>query len=475
MLIIKDLLGDEAPLLKHSEVAITEELLSVGSLKTTIYRTKDSEIGFDMISELALITEPKTGQMYRVVQRSGSRTAQTPFLTITCLHVLNDLKRKWVYDSIQNTQSIQACMNLIVSGTAFTYTVHDSFDGVWFESFGKARATDLFLNKVVSQFNCEFYVDNYHIHIYKKIGKENSFVFFDGASVSKLRNEYDDTTITTRIRGEGKLDDNGIPIVKTEYISPNASTYGVIDADFFSDERFTVQSAIDAEAKSRIQDYPLMQITAEFNEFKKGSPLSTINDVSLGNSGYVKDRYGLDIYTRITGLTHFPQNQDKQPVLTFGNVKGSLSKTLASLKNGQRNSQSILSNIGATVVSNIPSSIKTASNKVMTASEAVGFTEGGIITNSSFLAKSTDELRFGDGSLFINEESAINKDGINADYFYNTENFISTLPNQTLATPFRDGLLAKEDKAKLDLISVTSLTDLDQMRRDIEDLKGGVR
>lgn len=217
-----------------------------------------------------------------------------------------------------------------------------------------------------------------------------------------------------------------------------------------------------------------MQITAEFNEFKKGSPLSTINDVSTGNSGYVKDRYGLDIYTRITGLTHFPQNQDKQPVLTFGNVKGSLSKTLASLKNGQRNSKNILNNFGAAVVTNIPNSIKASSNKVNTASEAVGFTEGGIVTNSAVRARSiSDELRFGDGSLFINEESAINKDGINADYFYNTENFISTLPNQTLATPFKDGLLAKGDKIKLDLISVTILTDLDQMRKDIEELKGG--
>lgn len=62
MLTIKDLYGNEAPLISHTNIEVIDTLNAVGELKTTVYKTEQNQIGFDMINELSLILEEKTKQ-----------------------------------------------------------------------------------------------------------------------------------------------------------------------------------------------------------------------------------------------------------------------------------------------------------------------------------------------------------------------------------------------------------------------------
>ena len=99
----------------------------------------------------------------------------------------------------------------------------DNFDNYAFsEGFGGGYADDLLMQNLASDFGFEFYFDNYTIHIQKKLGTKESFLFIDNANVSKISYNEDYSTITTYIKGQAK------PIVQetTDETSGSSSSGG---------------------------------------------------------------------------------------------------------------------------------------------------------------------------------------------------------------------------------------------------------
>lgn len=257
------------------------------------------------------------------------------------------------------TMSLGQFMSYLTAGTQFSFTVHDDFEFHKFEDYPSGSALDLFLNDGVEAYGYEFTVDNYHIDLYKKIGKDNSFAFVDRGNVSKISTTNDDTTIKTHIQGEFTIDvpsepdkdsettedtsvsnekDTTQETITAEYTSPHASIYGVIDDDYFTDDSATTKYELLQHMKNKLQDYPLTQITLEYHEFSKSNLFSSINDVEIGNSGYIKDRYDIDIKARIIETTKYYQSSIQHDAeITFGNVVGDFATTVARLNNSSRN------------------------------------------------------------------------------------------------------------------------------------------
>lgn len=211
-------------------------------------------------------------------------------------------------------------MKYITDGTSFKYVIHDTFSNYSFsDGFGGDYADSLFMNTLKDDFGFEFYFDNWTIHIYKSIGSLDQFVFVDGYNAKKMSWTEDYSNIRTKIKGFGKQNDDGSYVATAEYTSPNASVWGVKQAATVQDDRFTDNSSLLNYIKGQLQDYPIIQYTMEKAEFENGAKLEEFNSIKIGNSGLLKDRLGIDVDTRIVGMTYYPQDAKQSDTITFGN------------------------------------------------------------------------------------------------------------------------------------------------------------
>ncbi|QJY42160.1 phage tail protein [Lactiplantibacillus plantarum] len=337
MFYLRDVTGNELPVIPIS-AQLTETVNQVAQLELTFINTGTNASAVGMLQPRTLLLDSASGEAYRIQTMNGSNIGGSRNVKATFLGSVHDLNDHYVEKSIKGSQSLDSCMQLITEGTGFTYTIHDDFNHYDFsEDFGTGLAFDLFLNTLMSDFNFEWTSTDKHIDIYKQVGKRDAFVWLDGLNLSSLTDESDYTTIATHIKGTGKLDDKEKPLATAEYTSPNATTWGVIDAEPISDERFTNSDSLLAYLKSKLQDVPLIQRTATLNDFKTNSVPGMINNSEVGNYGYIRDRNGVDVETRISETVIDLLNPATTSV-TFGNMTKSFTQITAGLQTAHSDS-----------------------------------------------------------------------------------------------------------------------------------------
>ncbi|MDH5112272.1 phage tail protein [Lactiplantibacillus plantarum] len=337
MFYLRDVTGNELPVIPIS-AQLTETVNQVAQLELTFINTGTNASAVGMLQPRTLLLDSDSGEAYRIQTMNGSNIGGSRNVKATFLGAVHDLNDHYVEKSIKGSQSLDSCMQLITEGTGFTYTIHDDFNHYDFsEDFGTGLAFDLFLNTLMSDFNFEWTSTGKNIDIYKQVGKRGAFVWLDGLNLSSLTDESDYTTIATHIKGTGKLDDKERPLTTAEYTSPNATTWGVIDAEPISDERFTNSDSLLAYLKSKLQDVPLIQRTATLNDFKTNSVPGMINNSEVGNYGYIRDRNGVDVETRISEIVIDLVNPATTSV-TFGNMTKSFTQITAGLQTAHNDS-----------------------------------------------------------------------------------------------------------------------------------------
>ncbi|KWT50305.1 phage tail protein [Lactiplantibacillus plantarum] len=337
MLYLRDVTGNELPITPIS-AQLTKTVNQVAQLELMFINTGTNAPAVEMLQPRTLLLDSDSGEAYRIQTMNGSNIGGNRNVRATFLGSVHDLNDHYVGKSINGSQSLDSCMQLITEGTGFTYTIHDEFNHYDFsEGFGTGMALDLFLNTLMSDFSFEWTSTGKHIDIYKRIGKRDAFVWLDRLNLSSLTDESDYTKIATHIKGTGKLDDKEKPLATAEYTSPNAKTWGVIDADPISDERFTSNDTLLAYLKSKLQDVPLIQRTATLNNFKNNGVSGVINDSSIGNYGYIRDRNGVDVETRISETVIDLVNPATTSV-TFGNISKSFTQITAILQTSHSDS-----------------------------------------------------------------------------------------------------------------------------------------
>lgn len=336
MLILKDVLGTEVPAYV-SDVSETQKLNEIGQLDFTLLNHDKNRFAYPLLVPRTIVIVPETGRMYRLSTNSGMSQGMFKQRTLTALHVGHDLHDKYIDTQLKGSQSIENCLAFLTKGTPFSYIVHDHFNHYSFsEGFGNGFADSLLLDTLRNNFNFEFYFENYIIHVYKTIGRKNQFVFIDNANCQKISDSADYTGIATHIVGEGKKDDKGNTLITAEYTSPNAKTYGIIDAEKISDDRFTDKNSLVNYLRSKLQDYPLVQYTIDATNFEKNLTIGNFSTLKVGDYGFLKDRFDIDIETRLISLVTYPQS-NTAPKVTFGNKRFSLSQVTTSLiKNKQK-------------------------------------------------------------------------------------------------------------------------------------------
>ncbi|OQQ90224.1 peptidase M23 [Ligilactobacillus salivarius] len=222
MLFVQNVNGDQTAF-KADNVQITDTLGQYPTLSFTFVETPENEVAAQMMIPFTIIEVPENKQRYRIVTNNPVSLGKYKQYSVTAIHIAKDLHNKYVDERLENTQSLKACLDLLIKDTQMKYVLHDNFDNYAFsEGFGGGYADDLLMQNLASDFGFEFYFDNYTIHIQKKLGATESFLFIDNANVSKISYNEDYSTITTYIKGQAK------PIVQetTDETSGGSSSGG---------------------------------------------------------------------------------------------------------------------------------------------------------------------------------------------------------------------------------------------------------
>ena len=204
MLFVQNINGDQTAF-KADNVQITDTLGQYPTLSFTFVETPENEVAAQMMIPFTIIEVPENKQRYRIVTNNPVSLGKVKQYSVTAIHIAKDLHNKYVDERLENTQSLKSCLDLLVKDTQVKYILHDNFDNYAFsEGFGGGYADDLLMQNLASDFGFEFYFDNYTIHIQKKLGTKESFLFIDNTNVSKISYNEDYSTITTYIKGQAK-------------------------------------------------------------------------------------------------------------------------------------------------------------------------------------------------------------------------------------------------------------------------------
>lgn len=467
--------GKEATVQAYN-VAVTDTLKSFPTMNFSFVGNETNEAAEKMIMPRVIITDPTTGQQYRIASSNPVPTSKYRIYAITTIHIAHDLHDYYIENTVTGAQSLKACCDLLTGGTKFKYSIDDNIGNHDFgsNSLGNAHGDDI-LSSIATAFEVEYWFDNYTIHFAKEIGKKDSFLFIDRVNTSKIQVNEDYTTITTAIKGTGKQIDvqnsqapsggggsdqiaafarqyAGVPYVwggnspsgwdcsgfvayiynhfgipmhqpttyeeyqgqvvgppyqegdmlfwgargstyhvalaldsntlmmaanpergtviqainawppafgvrnsamaakvgsggddssddsssdtdtssdtttqytcQGEYRSPMAADdkWGPIWADPFSSDTITDQDTLMAALKKQVHDYPDVQYTTDWITFKDAFSHGIKNDIAVGNYGYLRDRYGIDVNVRIQSYTRYRDRDTTQTdTVTFGN------------------------------------------------------------------------------------------------------------------------------------------------------------
>lgn len=338
---IKQSINDETPAAVYN-LSVTETLNELSTLSFTFNDDVQNKIAAQMMTPQTRVLVPEIGQWFRLTNVNPVPLGKMRAYQISAVHVGTDLHDNYVDNKLNGSQSLDACLKYITNGTAFNYQIHDSFKNYSFsDGFGGDFADSLLMGTLKSDFDFEFYFDNWTIHVYKKLGKDDQFVFVDGYNASKISWSEDYSNIRTQIKGLGKQNDNGTYAATARYTSPNADVWGIKQAATIQDDRFTSNDSLMNYIKEQLQDYPIIQYTMERAEFEHNAKLSDMNNIKIGNHGLVKDRLGIDVDVRIIGMNYHPQDPKQADVLTFGNKLFDFAHNLAVQRNTRRNNQNI--------------------------------------------------------------------------------------------------------------------------------------
>lgn len=187
------------------DVAVTDTLKSYPTLNFSFIADDKNETSEKMIAPRAIVTDPTTGQQYRIATSNPVPSGNYRIYAVTTIHIAHDLHDLYLEDTITGSQSLKACCDFLTANSKFKYSIDGTVSDHDFGSntLGKAHGDDV-LSAIADAFNIEFWFDNTTIHLASKIGKDNSFVFVDKVNASKIQVNEDYTTIETAIKGVGK-------------------------------------------------------------------------------------------------------------------------------------------------------------------------------------------------------------------------------------------------------------------------------
>lgn len=303
------------------------------SLSFLLPKTDVNAHAFSLVEEECFITDQSTGHRYRIKQLEQRVAGQTPVKSVTAMHEFFDLIDVYKYNTLSNgVKTISVIMDFIFANTGWTYNIVEAFDNLEFENFGDDNCIALF-NKALQRYRCEFELrSDKHVTIRRLIGIDADLQFRYNHNVKTFKHTIDTSNLSTYIRGEGKPNDKGVPVVTAEYTSPNAAIFGIRHAKPYSNETIIHQPTLLASLKRQLIDAPEVSIELEFSVLKDAGYLS--EKPGLGDRvPTIYEPLGIDLDLRVMEIEDYP-GTNQAPKVTLSTLRKSYGSALTDFTKG---------------------------------------------------------------------------------------------------------------------------------------------
>ncbi|MFB7033175.1 phage tail spike protein [Bacillus altitudinis] len=325
------------------------------SFSFTLPRTKENAAEFELlvVDNILYLDEKKYNhQKYYITNVSLHQENGMLTKTVTAAHIFSVLLiNNRIEKTVSKKLSIKEALDIALKGTDFKYVIHakeGEIASAEQENFGEKNSTEL-MDEIIEDYDIELDVDNYKIHVYKKMGQEIDFVLDSRYNMPGITITTDSQNCTTRAWGygaqkeidsasESKDDDKTTEDEEKEpeyvfepvlYIHPDEDKFLIEGkprwAEPIKDERYKKSSSIISALKKHVNPYPEMTVEVEFQKIYEPKLLEIEQDFWLGDTIHViadtADGITFEDDLRVVSIQHNPLNPYSSPTITFANFR----------------------------------------------------------------------------------------------------------------------------------------------------------
>ena len=325
------------------------------SFSFTLPRTQENAAEFELliVDNVLYLDEKKYNhQKYYITNVSLHQENGMLTKTVTAAHIFSVLLiNNRIEKTVSKKLSIKEALDIALKGTDFKYVIHAKEGGIASaeqENFGEKNSTEL-MDEIIEDYDIELDVDNYKIHVYKKMGQVIDFVLDSRYNMPGITITTDSQNCTTRAWGygaqkeidsasESKDDDKTTEDEEKEpeyvfepvlYIHPDEDKFLIEGkprwAEPIKDERYKKSSSIISALKKHVNPYPEMTVEVEFQKIYEPKLLEIEQDFWLGDTIHViadtADGITFEDDLRVVSIQHNPLNPYSSPTITFANFR----------------------------------------------------------------------------------------------------------------------------------------------------------
>ncbi|MBR0603223.1 alkaline phosphatase [Bacillus safensis] len=373
--------GKEVIEITGTSVDFTVDTTGKKSFTFSLVRTLENAAEFELlvVDNILYLDEKKYNhQKYYITNVSLHQENGMLTKTVTAAHIFTVLLiNNRIENTVSKKLSIKEALDIALKGTDFKYVIHakdGEISSAEQENFGEKNSTEL-MDEIIEDYDIELDVDNYKIHVYKKMGQEIDFVLDSRYNMPGITITTDSQNCTTRAWGygaqkeidsdsdskvDGKTTEDEKEVKKDEekepeyvfepvlYIHPDEDKFLIEGkprwAEPIKDERYKKSSSIISALKKHVNPYPEMTVEVEFQKIYEPKLLEIEQDFWLGDTIHViadtADGITFEDDLRVVSFQHNPLNPYSSPTITFANFRKDIQRInvdqVKKMKNLQR-------------------------------------------------------------------------------------------------------------------------------------------
>jgi phage minor structural protein len=238
----------------------------------------------------------------------------------------DDFKNKFVENVISGRISLHVLAKFVTSSLDYRIVIDSNGlpEAVEVENFGWKNALALF-KEMLSLFGTEFDLHGKTIYVAKEITRYTDYQMRYQLNMKDPGKEIDTSSFATRIKGYGKQNEDGSYSVQAEYISPLATIYGLKDAEFIKDDKFTDKDSLLEHLKQTLNDGIDITIKQTLVQLKGLG----MGEVCKGDYVWCTiDPFDIDVRIRVSEIEDFSDTM-KSPNITLGTIRKKASDIIA--------------------------------------------------------------------------------------------------------------------------------------------------
>ncbi|WP_144472929.1 phage tail spike protein [Bacillus pumilus] len=347
------------------------------SFSFTLPRTQENATEFELlvVDNILYLDEKKYNhQKYYITNVSLHQENGVLTKTVTAAHIFSVLLiNNRIEKTVSKKLGIKEALDIALKGTDFKYVIHakaGEIPSAEQENFGEKNSIEL-MDEIIEDYGIELDVDNYKIHVYKKMGQVIDFVLDSRYNMPGITITTDSQNCTTRAwgygaqketdsvsesKGDGKSTQDEKDVEKEPeyvfepvlYIHPDEDKFLIEGkprwAEPIKDERYKKAGSIISALKKHVNPYPEMTVEVEFQKIYEPKLLEIEQDFWLGDTIHViadtADGITFEDDLRVVSIQHNPLNPYSSPTITFANFRKDIQRInvdqVKKMKNLQR-------------------------------------------------------------------------------------------------------------------------------------------